>query len=349
MTDLGQPSNLSDNELDSSDETNSDAEDSSRRRRRNKFCTERNNFEAKNNFTPNFRNDISNHNGGQSIPVIDSGKRRTRRVSEVISIDFLKKYGRNGHYADPRKASHRQPHQLDQQKQLHTHLPHTNQESKREDGHQRASSSIENHRDRSPVKSTSTPSNNTVINTSSSRQQRGFSRSNSAPRSIIIKSKRTQSVNSENSINATQGQTSTCYQNQVSATAASESVTNIPTPSNSQVELKKDHVIFINPKFVKKFVEKSLKLNQQTDSHDAQKVGENSPNFTHNINFETIPKDCLHTAATMTVIRLVTECIQDDHKRDEKQNKVLVSRLIETLDINRKKCTEQEVPFNELI
>lgn len=112
---------------------------------------------------------------------------------------------------------------------------------------------------------------------------------------------------------------------------------------------EKGPVIFINPKFVKKFIEKSLKLASSTStSAKCSSTNKNSPAseglnpptpttsvaipMIDEIDFKTSSKECLQAASTMAVIRLVTECIEDDSKREEKLNKILISRLIDELD-----------------
>lgn len=80
-------------------------------------------------------------------------------------------------------------------------------------------------------------------------------------------------------------------------------------------------VIHINPKLIKKFIEKSIKLTS---------------------NPSNVASQSLKPAATMTIVRLVTECIEDDSKRDEKMNKVLVTRLLERLEQNG--FTETHMP-----
>lgn len=109
-------------------------------------------------------------------------------------------------------------------------------------------------------------------------------------------------------------------------------------------------VIFINPNFIKKFIEKSIELTSSTSNSNHQQH-HNSPlafprNHVHSlhtankmtankmieeIDFKTSPKEALQAASTMAIIRLVTECIEDDSKRDEKLNKTLAARLIDSL------------------
>lgn len=112
-------------------------------------------------------------------------------------------------------------------------------------------------------------------------------------------------------------------------------------------------VIYINPKFIKKFIEKSIKLTHPstssattTDQRTSVKSNTDSSSTSHNIispasssmiediDFKTSSRESLQAASTMAIIRLVTECIEDDNKRDEKLNKTLVSRLIDGLSSN---------------
>lgn len=113
---------------------------------------------------------------------------------------------------------------------------------------------------------------------------------------------------------------------------------------------RKDHIIHINPKFIKKFIEKSMTMTSANSSEagpwpsttrakpenpgmpssasTASSAQARATNMIENIDFKTSPHEALLAASTMAVIRLVTECIENDKKRDEKMNKVLVSRLI---------------------
>lgn len=108
----------------------------------------------------------------------------------------------------------------------------------------------------------------------------------------------------------------------------------------------KGPVIYINPRFIKKFIGKTIELANKTNGtceSSAQKQGMNNKgskkqistskesNMIDNIDFKTSPKESLQAASKMAVIRLVTECIEDSAKRDEELNKTLVSRLIDAL------------------
>lgn len=95
-------------------------------------------------------------------------------------------------------------------------------------------------------------------------------------------------------------------------------------PPEKKEQETKGSVIFINPKFVKKFIEKSIKLT----SSSSTATNSSSASMIDNIDFKTSPKESVQAASTMAIIRLVTECIEDDSKRDEKLNKILVSRLV---------------------
>lgn len=108
-----------------------------------------------------------------------------------------------------------------------------------------------------------------------------------------------------------------------------------------KLEHPKGPVIFINPNFIKKFVEKSIELSSsklQSCSSPSSKSSHGQPATTsasklnENIDFRTCPRESLQAAAAMAIIRLVTECIENARKRDERLNKVLVKRLIDALD-----------------
>lgn len=134
----------------------------------------------------------------------------------------------------------------------------------------------------------------------------------------------------------------------------------VPTNTSDRLELAKrtseGPVIFINPKFIQRFLEKSLKLASSNVTNNStrnfakfkspmentdlvnQKQSSNfaspSTSMVENSDFKTKPRETLKAASTMAIIRLVTECIEDTRKRDEKLNKTLVSQLIDKL-INR--------------
>lgn len=106
----------------------------------------------------------------------------------------------------------------------------------------------------------------------------------------------------------------------------------------------KGPVIFISPNFIRRFVEKSFELSMQkrfqtsdqsTATASTMANQKSSATFANDkvecVDFRTCHNDVLQQAATMTVIRLVTECIEDARKRDERLNKTLVSRLIDAL------------------
>lgn len=103
-----------------------------------------------------------------------------------------------------------------------------------------------------------------------------------------------------------------------------------------------ESVIFINPRFIKKFVEKSMKLGSMTttanlSSHAGTEqtkspaAATSSSTVIKDIDFDSCPQESLQAAATMTIVRLVAECIQDDYRRDERLNKVLIGRLMDKL------------------
>lgn len=138
--------------------------------------------------------------------------------------------------------------------------------------------------------------------------------------------------------------------------------------------------IFINPKMIKKFIGKSIELASSSASqpanastsqakssyYDTKNISTlpttattlSAPNFIDNIDLKTSPRESLQAAATMAIVRLVTECIRKDNKRDEKLNKILVARLIDQLtkherenDLDRSPVTYQhdrEKVINEL-
>lgn len=101
----------------------------------------------------------------------------------------------------------------------------------------------------------------------------------------------------------------------------------------------KPTVIYVDPKIIKKFIEKSMKLSDP-NLVDANARGIRPNRFTKTyvnsssidtVDFKTCSKDLVMAGCTMAIIRLVTECVQDDKKRDEKLNKILVSRLMSKL------------------
>lgn len=141
----------------------------------------------------------------------------------------------------------------------------------------------------------------------------------------------------------------------------------IPSTTSKEPEVAKDSsrrpVIYINPKFVKRFLEKSLELaslndannsirslatnKSSLDNNDAASRSANqtlcmaselvpipsssSTNMIEDIDFKTKPRESLKAASMMAIIRLVTECIEDTRKRDENLNRTLVSQLIDKL------------------
>lgn len=90
-------------------------------------------------------------------------------------------------------------------------------------------------------------------------------------------------------------------------------------------------VIFINPNLVKKFIAKSINLASSTAQTSSQTSFTLSSDVIKDIDFKSSPEESLKAACTMAIIRLVTECIEDCNKRDEKFNKILASRLLEGL------------------
>lgn len=86
-----------------------------------------------------------------------------------------------------------------------------------------------------------------------------------------------------------------------------------------------DTVIYVNPKFIKKFLLKAMVMMYPTDVAK-QVVTNREP--VDSLSFQHYPADALQAAATMYIVRLVTECIEDDSERDEKSNKVLSTRLM---------------------
>lgn len=99
--------------------------------------------------------------------------------------------------------------------------------------------------------------------------------------------------------------------------------------------IKKDQpkgpVIFINPNFVRRFIAKSINFASSREPSSSQTSVTIPSNVIKDIDFKNSSEESLKAACTMAVIRLVTECIEDSNKRDEKSNKILVSRLLEGL------------------
>ena len=135
------------------------------------------------------------------------------------------------------------------------------------------------------------------------------------------------------------------------AKISSPNATTYFRPSSSTNDLKpKDTIIHINPKFIKRFIEKSIQLNSLNATTSCQKQEQSQEELTatqmpqaikslakdkqsssSKYDFQDCSTESLQAAATMSVIRLVTECIEDDQKRDEKCNKLLAKRLIDQL------------------
>lgn len=86
-----------------------------------------------------------------------------------------------------------------------------------------------------------------------------------------------------------------------------------------------DSVIFVNPTFIKNFLKKAT-LMMHPPGQDSKEAITDMP--IEDVKFTDSPADAIQAAATMAIIRLVTECIGDDSKRDEKCNKMLASRLM---------------------
>lgn len=119
-------------------------------------------------------------------------------------------------------------------------------------------------------------------------------------------------------------------------------------------DVPKGPVIFISPNFIRRFVGKSIELSMQkrvqnsdlstntTSTFPDQRAPTISVNTrVENVDFRTCQNDVLQPAATMAVIRLVTECIEDARKRDERLNKALVARLMDALRRHGEQETEQ--------
>lgn len=90
-------------------------------------------------------------------------------------------------------------------------------------------------------------------------------------------------------------------------------------------------VIFINPNLVRKFIAKSINLASNREQTSSQTSFTITSSVIQDIDFKNSSQESLKAACTMAIIRLVTECIEDSNKRDEKFNKILVSRLLEGL------------------
>lgn len=98
-----------------------------------------------------------------------------------------------------------------------------------------------------------------------------------------------------------------------------------------QKDQPKGPVIFINPNFIRRFIAKSINLASSREPSSSQTSVTIPPSVIKDIDFKSSSQESLKAACTMAVIRLVTECIEDSNKRDEKFNKILVSRLLEGL------------------
>lgn len=114
--------------------------------------------------------------------------------------------------------------------------------------------------------------------------------------------------------------------------------------SSKSIFISKAPVIFINPKFIKKFVDKSLKFSSNPlgdmTSIETQQEGVETNAVDREIAMQEsclgiCPKNSLQAAAMMTVVRLVTECIEDVSKRDEKMNRELANRILENMTKSR--------------
>jgi hypothetical protein len=89
-----------------------------------------------------------------------------------------------------------------------------------------------------------------------------------------------------------------------------------------------DTVIHINPLFIKRFLKKAMIMQHATDPDTKQLATSMADD---SFSFKQSPEDALQAAATMAIIRLVTECIEVDLKRDEKANKILAGRLMQQM------------------
>lgn len=118
--------------------------------------------------------------------------------------------------------------------------------------------------------------------------------------------------------------------------------------SSNQTE-PKEPVIYINPRFVQRFVDKSMQLSSNNSSaqhlgtetnvkmhrfsktfNSKSKMIESANNGTL-LDVNSIPVQSLQAASAMVVVRLVTECIQNNSKRDERLNKVIAARLVDAI------------------
>jgi len=118
--------------------------------------------------------------------------------------------------------------------------------------------------------------------------------------------------------------------------------TNTSHPAIPSYELE-DTVIYLNPAFVKKFAELSTRLKspQQLESSErispptvdnARSTDRDSPSHNGATSINTFSKESIRAAATMAIIRLVTECIENDGHRDEHMNRSLVDQLVEKVN-----------------
>lgn len=124
-------------------------------------------------------------------------------------------------------------------------------------------------------------------------------------------------------------------QSSVKKTYTSQTRTFKSTPSTASYGT----VIHINPKFIQKFIEKSRELSSDgpTETSSASQTDTTVDSISDKTQgtalqrFGAYPRSTLQASAAMATIRLVTECIEDDSKRDEKMNKLLAIRLVEQL------------------
>lgn len=115
--------------------------------------------------------------------------------------------------------------------------------------------------------------------------------------------------------------------------------TNTPTKNDPLGKSPKKTVIYLNPEFVKRLVEKStaylsrkidINASSESTTMDLLQSGNNSKTLDE-IDLKSSDIETLRTASSMAIVRLVTESIRDDSKRDGSLNKNLAARLLNIL------------------
>lgn len=133
----------------------------------------------------------------------------------------------------------------------------------------------------------------------------------------------------------------------VSATATKETKSNELKTLNCPKANANEPVIYINPKFIRKFVDKSMQLSSDKALASSSECSQHMQRFSKTFNrkskmiesannsqaldMNSIPVQTLQAVSAMVVVRLVTECVQNDSKRDERLNKVIAARLVDAI------------------